>query len=284
MSVCLYGWRKRACVASSVNESADGRRRGHPATRNAALGSGFPFGGDGARELVAGGGDHTFGSAAHAGEEGLGLADGFFHVGDEAGDIGLEGAGGAGEAGDGLGVEVGLQEENFVAKLDEDGVHAVGGGVHGADEAVGAGARLAQEAFAFAAVGGVVDEGGLDGPFAEEGLGDVLDGLDAGAHGLGAGLAGFELGVERVVESLDLARLDGGEGEELFERGLELFLGLGLGVAGVLDARDEDVAFGVAEFLGGLVVGVRAAGEQGDGEEEDGGKGGGKGAHGKGRG
>src|SRR5690606_8956252 len=52
-----------------------------------------------------------------------------------------------------------------------------------------------------------------------------------------------------------------GDGEELFERAGELFLGLVLGVTGVLDAVDEDLAFGETELLHGVVIGGGATGE-----------------------
>src|SRR5205823_6275135 len=62
-----------------------------------------------------------------------------------------------------------------------------------------------------------------------------------------------------LVLGFQVAALEVGQLLKLLHGGLELLLGGLLLVAAVLDAIDEDVAFGPAEFLPGGVVGASAA-------------------------
>lgn len=197
----------------------------------------------------------------HGVDEFVGFVDGFLHVGDEFVDVTLEGDFGAFEAGDGLGVEVVLEEEDLVVEGGQDGFHFGFGGTHGGQELVVAGPGGLELGGGFGFQVGALILGEFVVPFLEEGLGDGIHGLNLAGHGIGAFLADVILGGKLVVLGFQVAAVEAGDAFEFVEGGLELLFGGFLAVAGLADAFDEDVAFVVAEFFPHVVVGALAAGE-----------------------
>ena len=87
------------------------------------------------------------------------------------------------------------------------------------------------------------------GPFLEQVLRDFIDSLDTFGNFLGAALCAVQFAVELVVGLFEIAARKIGDGLKRLQRALELVRRLALGLLGILDAADQDVAFFFAQLF-----------------------------------
>src|SRR5690606_41837602 len=79
-------------------------------------------------------------------------------------------------------------------------------------------------------------------PLLEKIVCDALDAIDPIRHGLSASFAALVRRIQPVVDLLEVAAVEADDAPVLLESRLELLLRVVLGVPGILDAIDEDVA------------------------------------------
>src|SRR5690606_3420544 len=105
-------------------------------------------------------------------------------------------------------------------------------------------------------------------PLGEHVAADLFDRRDALGDVRGPRRAPLVQRLELLVLRLELAALEAGQALERFEGRLDLLLRVGLRLARLLDALDEQVALLVAELLHRRVVEGAAGGEPREGEGE----------------
>ena len=107
-------------------------------------------------------------------------------------------------------------------------------------------------------------------PLIEQVLGDTFDVVDATADSSGTVLTVLEFRFQIAVLIFEVTASIVSDGNELLECRLELYLGLLLGVARVLDAVHQDIAFFETEALHGAVIrGLAAGHQQGERKQEN---------------